>query len=148
MINPTTNSMSNSMSNTMSNTTNYRLSAEQRNVPRWVSVLIETSLDYGNVMYDASVSPELEAKLTKGEEVELYYTQFGNTFTGTVRNIAQARWYFFYLVLDFFSEPGELPLVMEEASIAALEAGMEIVEIRLNEPNDATPEIGIYFSND
>lgn len=132
----------------MSNPANYRSSAEQRNVPRWISVLIETSLDYGNVMYDASVSPELEAKLTKGEEVELYYTQFGKTFTGTVRNIAQARWYFFYLVLDFFSEPGELPLVMEEASIAALEAGMEIVEIRLNEPNDATPEIGIYFSND
>ena len=146
-----THTMSNTMTKTMSNPTNYRLSAEQRNVPRRISILIETSLDYGNVMYDASVSPELEAKLTKGEEVELYYTQFGNTFTGTVRNIAQARWYFFYLVLDFFSEtcPAEdMPIIMEEASNAALEAGMEIVEIRLNEPNDATPEIGIYFSTD
>lgn len=130
---------------------NHESSLEQRNVPRWVSVLIRTSLDYGKVMYDASVSPELEAKLTKGEEVELYYTQFGKTFTGTVRNIAQARWYFFYLVLDFFSDTcsaEDMSIIMEEASDAALKAGMEIVEIRLNEPNDATPEIGIYFSHE
>ena len=126
-----------------------RLSSQvpDQKTQQFITEFTKGILKTGDELFNSDITPELKAKLTKGEEVELCYIQFGQVFYAKVRNLAQARGFFlrlatFILVALYQIRDVELrKMIIDETFDVAFSSGMEMVTIEPSAPSNVTPKL-------